>query len=153
MANATYFWNGTGSSFLEFTALQLWQVRLLMYSSERPNTRATHIQCWSSSTSGWCRWSLAKPCQPSKRRDHFGFCWPHHDGRKCFRSSRSLSLPLAVAQSLFLLSPSDRDSAGLPSIGSPVEEGGRPGTTPPPTVQTRLPSSIFHLPPFVHLVH
>ncbi len=29
MANATCFWNGTGSSFFEFTALQLWQVRLL----------------------------------------------------------------------------------------------------------------------------
>ena len=37
MANANCFWNGTGSSFLEFTALQLWQVRLLMYSSGRAN--------------------------------------------------------------------------------------------------------------------
>ena len=38
------------SSFLEFAALQRWQVRLLMYSSERLNTRATHIQCSSPST-------------------------------------------------------------------------------------------------------
>ena len=49
---------------LEFTALQLWQVRLPIYSSERRSTRAfaggrprsrrraTHIQCSSRSTLG-----------------------------------------------------------------------------------------------------
>ena len=35
---------GTGNSFLEFAALPLRQVRLLIYSSERANTRATHLQ-------------------------------------------------------------------------------------------------------------
>jgi len=56
--------SGTGSSFLEFTALQHWQVRLLMYSSERLSTRATHIQCSSRSTSGLLRWSPKAPANP-----------------------------------------------------------------------------------------
>ncbi len=38
-------WFGAGNSFLEFAALQLRQVRHHIYSSERLNTRATHIQC------------------------------------------------------------------------------------------------------------
>src|SRR6266705_3487966 len=36
---------GAGNSFLEFAALQPRQVRHHIYSSERLNTRATHIQC------------------------------------------------------------------------------------------------------------
>ncbi len=45
MANATYEVKWYRGSFLEFTAFALRQVRLLLYSSERSNTRATHIQC------------------------------------------------------------------------------------------------------------
>jgi hypothetical protein len=40
---ATFSPGGTGNGFLKFTALPLRQVRLLMYSSERPNTRATYL--------------------------------------------------------------------------------------------------------------
>jgi hypothetical protein len=47
---------GCRDSFLEFAALQLWQVRHLIYSSERLKTRATHIQSClprhSSATAG-----------------------------------------------------------------------------------------------------
>jgi len=55
---------GAESTFLKFTALQTqWQVRLLMYSSERFNTRPTHIQCSSSPTSGRLTWSHKVPCE------------------------------------------------------------------------------------------
>ena len=144
---ANFFHGGAGSSFLGFTALQLRQVLLLMYPSGRSNTsafaralrrgrRAAHIQCWSSSTSGLRLWSPAKPCQPSKRRDHFRFCRPRHDGRKCFRSSQSLSVPLAAAQSLFSLSPSDGERVGVRGHARPCRQ--------PPKPASRLPSSISH---------
>jgi len=42
---ANFSLGGASNSFLEFAALQRRQVRHLVYSSERPNTRATHIQC------------------------------------------------------------------------------------------------------------
>ncbi len=125
------FETAPAAASLEFTALHLWEVRLLMYSFGPPSHppsprlrrdgRAAHIQCWSSSTSGLPLWSPANPCQPSKRRDHFRFCRPHHEWRACFRSSRSLSVPLAATRSLLFLPPSDRDKAGEPSIGSAAE--------------------------------
>jgi putative hemolysin len=51
IADASYL-NSRRSGLFEFAALRHRQVRLLMDSSERSNTRATHIQC--------C------PCQPRR---------------------------------------------------------------------------------------
>jgi hypothetical protein len=83
---------------LEFAALSHRQVRLLIYSSERPNseslreqaTRATHTHCCLPRQSSERRRILVNlgpspitkgsPCQPSQRRDCFRLCRRSYTG-------------------------------------------------------------------------